>query len=169
MAPEAPLRLAVAAGVRRAAPGKAAPKRLDPSSPYGFSQERLESLNVADGFALNAYATGLLDARMLAVHGDHVYVTRPQQGDVLRLVDANADGTAESSTVAASGYDGVHGIAFDGDVVFLATVSEVLRGDVSSNGNFANLTPIITDLPDGGQHPLRTLGRGTLRLHRQHL
>jgi glucose/arabinose dehydrogenase len=125
-----------------------------------FTQERLEGLNVAEGFAVNAFATDLGNPRMLAVHGEHVYVTRPETGDVVRLVDANANGASDSTTTVATGLVNVHGIAFNGDVVYLATVNQVLRGDVDAEGNFDGLTAIITDLPDGGQHYRRTLGVG---------
>jgi len=54
----------------------------------------------------------------------------------------------------------VHGIAFHGDEVFLANVHSVFHGNVAADGSFRALPPIITDLPDGGQHPLRTLGIG---------
>ena len=101
-------------------------------------------------------------ARMLGVHGTHVYLTRPEQGDVLRLVDVDADGVAESTVTVASGLANVHGIAFDPTSVFLATDKRVLRGTVSdTTGDFSGLVDIIADLPDGGQHPLRTLGVGT--------
>ena len=52
----------------------------------------------------------------------------------------------------------MHGIAFDGDTVFLATVNDVYVADVAADGSFGPLTRIINDLPDGGQHPNRTLG-----------
>ncbi len=125
-----------------------------------FTQQRLESLDVAAGFAVNAFATDLGNPRMLAVHGQHVYVTRPETGDVVRLVDANTNGASDSTTPVATGLENVHGIAFNGDVVYLATVNQVLRGDVDSAGDFSGLTAIITDLPDGGQHYRRALGVG---------
>jgi glucose/arabinose dehydrogenase len=54
----------------------------------------------------------------------------------------------------------VHGITFNADTVYLATDKRVLRGAVDANGDFIGLSDIITDLPDGGQHPYRTLGIG---------
>jgi glucose/arabinose dehydrogenase len=54
----------------------------------------------------------------------------------------------------------VHGIAFHDDQVFLANVKSVFSATVAEDGSFGPLTEIIDDLPDGGQHALRTLGVG---------
>ncbi|MDF3064478.1 MAG: glucose sorbosone dehydrogenase [Polyangiaceae bacterium] len=125
-----------------------------------FDEAAFEALSLPEGFSINVYRTGLGQARMLGVHGEHVYVTQPMQGNVVRLIDADEDGVAESQAIVASNLPMVHGIAFSGDQVFLANVHEVHRGTVEANGSFTGLTPIIEDLPDGGQHPLRTLGVG---------
>lgn len=125
-----------------------------------FSEALFDTLEVKSGFTLNVYARDLGHARMLGVHGDHVYLTRPMQGDVLRFVDADTNGAAESTATVASGLTNVHGIAFSGSSVFLATDKRVLKGTVNASGDFEGLADIITDLPDGGQHPYRTLGIG---------
>jgi glucose/arabinose dehydrogenase len=125
-----------------------------------FDEAAFGALKLPDGFAINVYRSGLGQARMLAVHGGHVYVTQPMQGNVLRLVDADEDGAAEAQAVVASNLPMVHGIAFFDDEVFLANVHSVYRGSVEADGSFGTLTEIISDLPDGGQHPLRTLGVG---------
>lgn len=125
-----------------------------------FDPEAFENLSLPDGFTINLFRTGLGQARMLAVHGPHVYVTQPEQGNVILLVDDDEDGVAESQTVVASGLELVHGIAFHNDDVYLANVKSVYRGTVAANGTFNAVTEIISDLPDGGQHPRRTLGVG---------
>jgi glucose/arabinose dehydrogenase len=125
-----------------------------------FDQAAFDALTLPEGFSINVYRTGLGQARMLGVHGDDVYVTQPMQGTVTRLVDADEDGVAEAQVIVASNLPMVHGIAFNGDEVYLADVKHVYRGTVGSDGGFTGITPIIEDLPDGGQHPLRTLGVG---------
>lgn len=125
-----------------------------------FDQEAFEALTLPEGFGINVYRTGLGQARMLGVYGPHVYVTQPMQGTVIRLIDGDEDGVAEAQAVAASGIPMVHGIAFHDDQVFLANVKSVFHGTVAADGTFGPLTEIIDDLPDGGQHPLRTLGVG---------
>jgi glucose/arabinose dehydrogenase len=125
-----------------------------------FSQTAFEALSLPAGFSINVYRSGLGHARMLAAHGPHIYVTRPRSGDVVRLVDADENGVAEDVVSVASALPMVHGIAFHGDEVFLANVKGVYHGTVADDGSFSALTPIISDLPDGGQHALRTLGVG---------
>ncbi len=125
-----------------------------------FDQDAFEALSLPEGFAINVYRSGLGQARMLATHGPHVYVTQPEQGNVIRLDDTDEDGVAEAQAVVAEDLPLVHGIAFHGDTVFLANVRSVYSGAVNPDGTFGDLTEIIDDLPDGGQHFRRTIGVG---------
>lgn len=125
-----------------------------------FDAERLSDLSVPEGFEVKVFATPGGKTRMLAAHGGAIYVTRPQEGDVLRLEDSDANGVADVTTTVASGYPMVHGIAFDDDTVYLATAKELIRGTVGGDGSLGNLEVLFDNLPDGGQHPLRTLGIG---------
>jgi glucose/arabinose dehydrogenase len=120
----------------------------------------IAGLSAPPGFQINVFAQDLGQARMLATHGESIYLTRPMTGDVLRLADTDANGDAETRATAAQGLPYVHGIVFRGDEVYLATDKQVLRGNVEADGSFSNLSSIIDDLPDGGQHPYRTLGIG---------
>ena len=124
------------------------------------TEELIASLSVKDGFSVNVFASGLDNARMLASHGGHIYVTQPMMGDVVMLTDANSDGVAEGQITAISGLPNVHGIVFDEDDVYLATVQEVYRAAVDADGTFGATTTLVDDLPNGGQHPYRTLGIG---------
>lgn len=125
-----------------------------------FNTARLSSLTVPAGFEVGVFARDLGAPRMLAVHGPHVYVTRPENDDVVMLTDSNQDGAAENSTSAITGLDNVHGIAFRDNTVYLATVTAVYAAAVNSDGTFATPDAILEDLPQGGQHPYRTLGIG---------
>ena len=66
--------------------------------------ERIAALKAPQGFTVSAFATGLKNARIIAVapNGD-VYLSRRDQGDVLLLRDANGDGCSwpTSSRTAA--------------------------------------------------------------------
>src|SRR5262245_48110153 len=56
----------------------------------------ISQLKAPPGFKVTAFATGLKNARILAVAPDGtVYVSRRDQGDVLMLKDANGDGRAD--------------------------------------------------------------------------
>lgn len=127
------------------------PQRLDPTP------ERIARLRVPAGFEINVFADNLINPRMLAVADDGtVYVTRREVGDVVMLKDTDNDGRADTRRPVAN-RPGFHGIAIDGDTVYLATVSEVYKAQRRADGTLGSLEQIINDLPVGGQHPNRTL------------
>lgn len=120
----------------------------------------LKKLALPKGFEANVFARDLINPRMIAVaHNGFVYVTRRDVGDVIKLVDADNDGVAEQWEVVAN-RPGMHGIAIDGDKVYLVTVNEIYTTTLQSDGKFGRLVRIVDDLPDGGQHPNRTLAVG---------
>jgi glucose/arabinose dehydrogenase len=124
------------------------------------SDALIASLQLPPGFAISVFARELEHARMLAVRGASVYLTRPRQGDVLRLVDGDGDGLAEQRSTVAAGLPDVHGITIDGPYVYLATPTSVYRATVAEDGSFGTPAAIIDDLPAGGQHPNRTIAVG---------
>ena len=135
-----------------------------------FSPALLAQLRVKPGFEVTVFASAVSNARMLALGptGD-VYVTRPMTSEVTRLVDLNHDGDVDDPgerVLAASALDtptleNVHGIAFNAGKVYLASTKSVVVGSVAPDGSFTGLTPIVTNLPDGGQHPYRTIAVGS--------
>jgi glucose/arabinose dehydrogenase len=124
------------------------------------SDDRVKNLKLPSGFRVQKFATDLGKPRMLAISEDgSAYVTRPQEGDCLLLADTDGDGRADRKTVVAK-RDKLHGIAIHENRVYLATVKEVLAADRKPDGTLGELKQIGEDLPDGGQHPNRTLGIG---------
>ena len=134
---------------------------LEPEKIQIEDDRKLASLlKVPDGFTVEVFARDLVNPRMLAVSDDGtLYATRRKVGDVIMLKDDDGDGKAERVQTVAS-RAGMHGIAFDGDKVFLATINDVYTAEVNEDGTFGELTRIINDLPDAGQHPNRTLAIG---------
>lgn len=124
------------------------------------TDDRVAALKVPAGFRIDKFADGLEKPRMLAVTADgSVYVTRREPGDCILLKDTDGDGRADQRRVVAE-KKGLHGVAFDGDRVYLVTVKEVFSTERRADGTFGELKQIISDLPDGGQHPNRTLAIG---------
>ncbi|SEP80944.1 Raf kinase inhibitor-like protein, YbhB/YbcL family [Devosia sp. YR412] len=129
--------------------------------------ELAAQIKVPEGFMVEVVGRDLGNTRMLATHGEHVYATRRTEADVIRLndadgdgkYDADGDGKYEDFTIVAA-RPGMHGLAFHGDTAYLATVNEVYTAPVNEDGSFGELTRIIDDLPDGGQHANRTLAIG---------
>lgn len=121
------------------------------------TDERVSQLKVPAGFQITKFAEGLNKARMIAVSNDGVvYVTDRDKGIVTMLRDTNKDGKSDEQKVVAT-KKGMHGIAIRNNVMYLATVKEVYTTPINKDGSLGELKMIIDDLPDGGQHPNRTL------------
>lgn len=121
----------------------------------------VRALRVPEGYRIDIFASDLGNARMLAVAPNGtVYVTRRREGDVVMLRDADGDGKAEQRRIVAR-RPALHGIALDGSTAYLATVKEVYTAPILVDGSFGPLSRIIDDLPDGGQHPNRTIAVGS--------
>lgn len=124
------------------------------------NEELLQGFQLPEGATIGVFARDLINPRILAVSADGtLYATRRSVGDVVMLRDDDGDGMADAPVTVAS-RPGMHGIAFDGDTVYLATVNDVYVADVAQDGRFGELRRIIDDLPDAGQHPNRTLAMG---------
>ena len=92
--------------------------------------ERIAQLKAAAGFSVSVFASGLKNARILAVAPDGtVYVSRRDEGDVLMLKDADGDGRADEPPVTVANRAGAHGLARSGRWVSLAPPSGPVRGD----------------------------------------
>ena len=129
------------------------PKKLPP-------KELLPNVAVPKGFEINVFAEGLVNPRMIAVsESGAVYVTRRDVGDVIKLVDFDGDGIADKKEIVAN-RPGMHGIAIDKKTVYLTTVNDLYKADILADGKFGPLERFVDDLPDGGQHPNRTLAVG---------
>jgi glucose/arabinose dehydrogenase len=125
------------------------PKQLEPTD------ERLARLDLPDGFEIGMFARDLINPRMMAVADDGtIYVTRRAVGDVVMLRDEDGDGKADTKQTVAS-RPMMHGIAIDGDTVYLTTVTEIYRAEILEDGTLGPLERIVDDLPAGGQHPNR--------------
>jgi glucose/arabinose dehydrogenase len=117
-------------------------------------------LRAPAGFRVSRFATGLGKPRMLAVGDDGtVYITRREPGDVLMLRDGDGDGHVEPPQTILTRKD-LHGIAIHAGRMYLATVKEVLSAPILKDGRIGEVKTLVSDLPDGGQHPNRTLAVG---------
>jgi len=123
--------------------------------------ERMRGIKAPAGFTVTPFATGLKNARIIAVapNGD-VYLSRRDQGDVLLLRDADGDGRADGPAVTVANRAGAHGLAIRDNKLYLITVKEVFAADIKPDGRLGELNMLIGDLPDSGQHPNRTIAFG---------
>jgi len=123
--------------------------------------ERIAGLKAPQGFEVKAFAKDLQNVRIIAVapSGD-IYVSRRDQGDVLLLKDANEDGVLDEAPRTVAHRPSVHGLAIGDGHLYMATATEVFRAPLNLDGSLGAIERIINDLPDGGQHPNRTLAFG---------
>ena len=124
------------------------------------TEERVRQLKVPAGFTITKFAENLNKPRMIAVHTDGtVYVTDRDRGTVTMLRDTNNDGKSDQQQVVAT-KDQMHGIALRDNTAYLVTVNEVYTANINKDGTLGELKMIARDLPDGGQHPNRTIEFG---------
>ncbi len=121
---------------------------------------RVAQLRVPAGFTIAKFADSLGKPRQLAVSAaGNVYVTDREAGTVTLLRDTNGDGKADRKQVVAT-IKSVHGITINNGTMYLATIKEVFRAPINSDGTLGSLQQLINNLPDAGQHPNRTLAIG---------
>jgi Raf kinase inhibitor-like YbhB/YbcL family protein len=127
------------------------PQRLSPSD------ARIQSLSVPQGFRVQRFAEGLDNPRMLAVADDGtVYVTQRTPGNLVMLRDTDNDGIADIQKILVRQRQ-LHGIAIRGREIFLADIKSIYAGDILADGRIGQRRIVSRGLPDGGQHPNRTL------------
>ena len=111
------------------------------------------TLYLRPGFRIALFADDLRGVRNLVLGpGGVAYAALQGPGKVVKLVDRNGDGVADSVVDVATGLDGPFGIAFRGDTMYVGEETRVRRWVPG------NATPqvIVPGLPSGG-HATRTI------------
>ena len=122
---------------------------------------RISQLKAPAGFAVEVFARGLKNARVIAIgpRGE-IYVSRRDQGDVLLLRDDNQDGKADGPPRVVARRSGTHGLAVHDGKLYLITVKEIFSAAINPDGSLGPLGMLLGDLPDAGQHANRTIAFG---------
>lgn len=124
------------------------------------SDERLRQLRLPSGFRIHRFAEGLHNPRMLEVADDGtVFVTQREPGNVVMLRDLDDDGVVDVQRIVLE-MPQLHGIELDGTALWLVDVKRLHRARLSFDGIATSLETLLEDLPDGGQHPNRTMALG---------
>lgn len=117
-------------------------------------------LKVPAGFKITKFAQDLGKPRILAVNDNgNVYTSDREKGIVIMLTDANGDGVSEDKKTVAT-IKQVHGLNIHNGKMYMVAVNELYVADINADGTLAQPQMLIGDLPDGGQHPNRTLAFG---------
>jgi Raf kinase inhibitor-like YbhB/YbcL family protein len=118
--------------------------------------ERIKSLKLPSGFSIAKFAE-IENPRMLTVAPNGtIYVSQRTPGTLTMLKDTNGDGAADVQKVVAEKKQ-LHGLYIDGGKMYLVTVKEVFVADMKPDGSLGEPRMIISDLPEAGQHPNRTI------------
>ncbi|RAU82919.1 PQQ-dependent sugar dehydrogenase [Pontibacter arcticus] len=124
------------------------------------SDANVNQLKVPEGFTVTKFAEDLGKPRILVTNSTgQVYATDREAGTVMLLVDTNGDGVADNKQTVAN-IKQAHGLAIQNGRLYIATVREVYVADMNMDGTLGQPRLLIKDLPDGGQHPNRTLAFG---------
>ncbi|WP_314032702.1 PQQ-dependent sugar dehydrogenase [Xanthocytophaga flava] len=124
------------------------------------TDQNVAQLKVPANFTVSKFAENLGKPRMLAVGSDgQVYFTDRDAGTVTLLRDTNSDGKSDQSQVVAN-KPNMHGITIHNNQMYLVTVHEVFSAAINNDGTLGTLKMLISDLPDAGQHPNRTIAFG---------
>jgi glucose/arabinose dehydrogenase len=126
-----------------------------------FSEERLRQLRLPAGFRIDVFAQGMENPRGIVVAPNgSVYVAEREAERIRLLRDTNGDGRADVSRVVAEGLEGVHDFAIRGNRLYIVTVNELYSAPILADGGLGERVLHIDDIPDGGQHPNRTMQWG---------
>ncbi len=137
-----------------AAPGSAA---LDPRA-HAADTALGGRLTVPSGFHVNYFANGIKGIRFMAVGPDgSIYVSQPGAGRVVRFLDNNHDGVADTMIVALSGLNRPHGLAFHKGFLYVANTDGVVRVPLGGNGIPRGVPVYVNHFEGGGGHWTRTV------------
>jgi len=90
----------------------------------------LDSISLPPGFEISVYASGVMNARQMALSPSGVvYVGSRSAGNVYAVVDKDGDFSADRVVTIASGLEMPSGVAFRDGALYVAAVSKVLRFD----------------------------------------
>ncbi len=110
-------------------------------------------LFVPAGFTVSVFADNVGGVRFLALGpGEVVYAAQPGKGLIVRLLDANHDGVADTVITVASGLNLPFGLAFRRDTMYVGETNGVKRFEPG----VAAPRQLIAGIPGGG-HYTRTV------------
>jgi glucose/arabinose dehydrogenase len=120
----------------------------------------ISQLKLPAGFTVKKFADNLGKPRIIAANtnGD-VYTSDREAGIVMLLQDTNNDGVAETKKTVAT-IKQAHGLAIMNAKLYIAAVNELYVANILGDGSLSEPALLIDRLPDGGQHPNRTLAFG---------
>src|SRR5688572_18958367 len=103
---------------------------LGPQSQSGQKPLPLDQIKLPPGFSIAVYATGVDNARQMALGEKGTLFVGSRSGRrVYAVVDSNGDHTADRVHTLATGLNSPSGIAFRDGALYVAEISRVIRYD----------------------------------------
>ena len=130
--------------------------------PPGGADPQLSKLTIPKGFTISIYASGVTNARTMALAPDGtLFVGTMVPGAVYAVVNRDRDGKADEVLTIAKDLNTPNGVAFHNGSLYVAEINRVLRYDnildtVKAKGTVG--TPVVvndtfpTDRPHGWKH-----------------
>ncbi len=115
-------------------------------------------LSVPPGFKVSVYASGLGNARGMALSPEgNLWVCDMKGGRVLELLDKGNRGTSDQTRIAIEGLDNPHSLAFYQGSLYVGETNRVSRFPLVDHRLFKEDGQTLVELPPGGRHFTRTL------------
>lgn len=124
------------------------------------TEERIQQLKVPEGFSVRKFADNLGKPRILVASEEGpIYFSDREAGTVTLLEDTDGDGSADRKETVAE-IDQAHGLTIHDDKLYIVAVREIYSASINSDGTLGTPELLSAALPDGGQHPNRTIAFG---------
>jgi glucose/arabinose dehydrogenase len=123
----------------------------------------LERIKLPPGFEISLYASGLKEARSMALGPNGaVFVGSRSAGNVYAVVDRNGDAKADEVITVARGLNSPNGVAFRDGALYVAEISRVLRFDDVERRLTGLTQPVVVSdkFPKDGHHGWKFIAFG---------
>ena len=123
----------------------------------------IETIKLPPGFAIDVYATGVRNARQMALGTNGtLFVGSRTAGNVYAVIDRDKDNKADQVYTIATGLQQPSGVAFRDGALYVAEISRVIRFDGIESKLDAPPTPAVVNdkLPTERHHGWKYLGFG---------
>lgn len=124
------------------------------------TDQHIAQLKVPSGFTVSKFADQLGKPRIIVVSpAGKVYYSDREAGTITMLSDNNNDGVADAKQTVAT-IPQTHGLAIYNGSMYIITVRELYKAAIQPDGTLGQPAMLLNSLPDGGQHPNRTIAFG---------
>ncbi|MBW2279753.1 MAG: PQQ-dependent sugar dehydrogenase [Deltaproteobacteria bacterium] len=124
-------------------------------------QRRIE---LPPGFRIDTFATGLRNARFMRFSGaGDLLVSSPREGTIFLLEpDRDGDGATDGQRVLLDGLNRPHGFDFHEGWLYVGETDAIrrIRFNPETGAVDGELEPVVTGLPEGGNHWTKTVRFG---------